>query len=53
MWTGDYLAYVRGLSPRADYRTVEGVGHFLMLEKPAEFNATLIEMLEGSGLLEK
>ena len=29
----------------ADYRIMEGVGHFLMLEKPAEFNATLADML--------
>lgn len=51
MWTDDYVAYVRGLSPRADYRTMDGVGHFLMLEKPAEFNATFIEMLRKGGLL--
>ncbi len=28
--------------PKVDYREMEGVGHFLMMEKPAEFNAQLI-----------
>ena len=45
MWTEDYQAYVRSLSPKTDYRTLDGVGHWLMLEKPAEFNAALTDML--------
>lgn len=46
-----YEAYARSLSTRTDYRTVEGVGHFMMLEKPAMFNATLADMLREFGLL--
>ena len=53
MWTSDYEAYVRSLSPQVDYRTLEGVGHFLMLEKPSEFNAMLTEMLRKYDLVSK
>ncbi len=45
MWTEDYKEYVRSLSRQTEYRTIEGVGHWLMLEKPAAFNAALTEML--------
>jgi pimeloyl-ACP methyl ester carboxylesterase len=51
MWTEEYQAYIRSLSPQTDYRTIEGVGHWLMLEKPAEFNAALVEMLRKFRLL--
>jgi pimeloyl-ACP methyl ester carboxylesterase len=47
-WTPEYEAYVRSRSPRADYRVLEGTGHFVMLEKPAGFNAALREMLHQS-----
>jgi pimeloyl-ACP methyl ester carboxylesterase len=50
MWNDDYKEYVRALSPQTDYRSIDGVGHWLMLEKPAEFNATLVEMLRKYGL---
>lgn len=51
MWTDEYKAYVKGLSDRTDYRAMEGVGHWLMLEKPAEFNAQLVDMLSKFGLI--
>jgi pimeloyl-ACP methyl ester carboxylesterase len=44
------LVLIRGVSAQADYRNVDGTGHFLMLEKPAEFNASLIEMLRKFDL---
>jgi pimeloyl-ACP methyl ester carboxylesterase len=50
-WTADYKAYVRSLSKQTDYRTIEGVGHFLMLEKPTEFNAALTDMLRKFHLM--
>jgi pimeloyl-ACP methyl ester carboxylesterase len=53
MWTDDYQNYVRSLSSQTDYRTVDGAGHFLMLEKPAEFNAALIESLRKFDLISK
>ena len=51
MWTAEYESYVRSLSPKTDYRVIDGPGHFLMLEKPAEFNAALIDMLEKFNLI--
>jgi len=52
MWTDEYRDYLRSLSPQTDYRAIEGVGHWLMLEKPAEFNTTLTEMLRKFALLD-
>ena len=53
MWNEDYKEYVKSLSSQTEYRAFEGVGHWLMLEKPAEFNAALIEMLGKYGLIGK
>jgi len=52
-WNGDYENYVRSLSPQSDYVVMEDVGHFPMLEKPAEFNDTLMSMLRKHGLVAK
>jgi pimeloyl-ACP methyl ester carboxylesterase len=53
MWTADYEGYIKGLSPETEYRTIDGAGHFLMLEKPKEFNAVLIEVLGKHELIGK
>jgi len=53
MWTESYEQYVRSLSGKTDYRLIEGTGHFLMLEKPGKFNATLLEMLAKFDLVGK
>jgi pimeloyl-ACP methyl ester carboxylesterase len=53
MWTAEYEAYVRGLSPQTDYRVIDGVGHFLMREKPAEFNQALVDVLQKFDLIDK
>jgi pimeloyl-ACP methyl ester carboxylesterase len=45
-WREDYEAFVRRLAPQVDYRVMEGVRHFLMLEKPEEFNAILAAFVE-------
>ena len=52
-WANGYEGYVRSLSPQVDYRVLDGAGHFLMLEKPAEFNAILLEMLQKFDLAAK
>jgi pimeloyl-ACP methyl ester carboxylesterase len=52
-WNADYEAYVRALSPKTDYRVLEGTGHCLMLEKPAQFNAALLDMLQKFDLVKK
>jgi pimeloyl-ACP methyl ester carboxylesterase len=51
MWTENYEKYVRGLSEKTDYRFIEGTGHFVMLEKAAQFNAALVEMLGKFDLI--
>lgn len=50
-WPPDYVAYVKRLAPGVRYETMNGVGHFLMLERPAEFNAMLSEFLRGLRLI--
>jgi pimeloyl-ACP methyl ester carboxylesterase len=50
-WTADYEKYVRKLAPQVDYQVMDGVGHFLMMEKPAEFNKRLSAFLEKQGVL--
>lgn len=53
LWTDEYKEYVRSLSSRTDYRALDGVGHWLMLEKPAEFNAILTDMLRQAELIDR
>jgi len=52
MWTEDYKNYVKGLSEKSEYHAIEGVGHWLMLEKPKEFNAILTEWLAKNDLMD-
>jgi pimeloyl-ACP methyl ester carboxylesterase len=49
-WTDDYKAFARKLVPGLEYREYDGVGHFLFLEKPKEFNAALAEFLTKQGV---
>ena len=50
-WTPAYVEYVRKLSPQVDYRVIDGAGHFVMLEKPQEFNAAILDFLQKQKLL--
>jgi pimeloyl-ACP methyl ester carboxylesterase len=50
-WTDDYKAFVKKLVPGLDYREFDGVGHFLFMEKPKEFNAALVEFLTKQGVV--
>lgn len=50
-WPPDYVAYVRKLCPGVEYRAVDGVGHFLMMEKPDVFNGILAEFLRKQGFV--
>jgi pimeloyl-ACP methyl ester carboxylesterase len=52
-WNEGYEKYVRSLTSQSDYVMMGGVGHFLMLEKPAAFNATLTEKLRKFDLIAK
>jgi len=50
-WSAEYEQFVRGLIPKVDYQVWEHVSHFLMMEKPREFNATALKFLEENQLL--
>jgi pimeloyl-ACP methyl ester carboxylesterase len=50
-WDDDYEKYVRKLAPHVNYQVMEGVGHFLMLEKPKEFNELLAAFLRKEEIL--
>jgi pimeloyl-ACP methyl ester carboxylesterase len=39
--------WIRQFAPKAEFHTVAGTGHFLMMEKPAEFNRLLRSFLVG------
>jgi len=51
MWSAEYEAYVRSLDPQVEFHTIEGAGHFLMMEKPAEFDRLLDGFLARLGLM--
>ncbi len=52
VWTPEYEQFVRGLAPKVDYQMWENVSHFLMMEKPREFNAALTVFLQQNQLLD-
>ena len=43
----------RGIAPKMDFQMWDAVGHFLMMEKPQEFNAAVLQWLEKNKLLKK
>jgi pimeloyl-ACP methyl ester carboxylesterase len=45
-WTADYEDFVRQLQPEVNYNTIEGTGHFVMMEKPAEVNRHILAFLD-------
>lgn len=45
-WTAEYEKFVRNLAPKMQYETFDGVSHFLMLDKPAEFNEVVRAFLK-------
>lgn len=50
-WPADHEQKVKKLNAKAEYRVMDGVGHFLMIDRPAEFNRLLAEFLAGIGVL--
>ena len=50
-WPPDTEQFLRGLAPDLEYQMWEGVGHFLMMEKPKQFNDTVIAFLDKKNLL--
>ena len=50
-WNDDYEAFVRGLAPQVDYHILDDISHFLMMERPQDFDRLLIDFLENNALL--
>ncbi len=41
----------RSIAPNMEFQMWEGVGHFIMMEKPKEFNAAVLQFLDKNKLL--
>jgi len=52
-WTAEYETFVRGLVSDLDYRVWDGVSHFLMMDRPKEFNEAVLGFLRSKELLKK
>lgn len=52
-WPADHEKKVRKLNAKAEYRAVEGAGHFLMVDKPEVFNDTLVRFLRRIGVVDR
>jgi len=52
-WSAEYEQFVRGLAPKVDYQMWENLSHFLMMEKPREFNAAVTIFLQQNQLLNR
>ena len=50
-WGPDTETFLRSLAPTLEFHQWEGVSHFLMMEKPEEFNQTLQTFLSKYKLL--
>lgn len=50
-WNDDYEKFVRDLIPNLDYRVWPGVSHFLMIDRPADFNSAVAEFIAKNKLL--
>jgi len=50
-WPPDTEQFLRGLAPDLELQWFEGVGHFLMMEKPKQFNDAVIAFLNKKNLL--
>ena len=52
-WPTDTEQFYRGIAPKLEFVMWDGVGHFLMMERPKQFNDTVIAFLDKNGLLKK
>jgi pimeloyl-ACP methyl ester carboxylesterase len=52
-WPADTEQFYRSLVPKLDFQMWDGVGHFLMMEKPKQFNDSLVAFLDKNSLLKK
>jgi pimeloyl-ACP methyl ester carboxylesterase len=52
-WPADTEQFDRSIAPKLDYQVWEGVGHFLMMERPKEFSQAVNAFLDKNALLKK
>ncbi len=50
-WPADTEQFFRSIAPNLDFHMWEGVGHFLMMDKPKQFNEAVIAFLNKNSLL--
>ena len=50
-WPADTEEFYRNIAPNLDFQMLDGVGHFLMMEKPKQFNDAVIAFLDKNSLL--
>jgi pimeloyl-ACP methyl ester carboxylesterase len=50
-WPADTEQFYRSIAPNLDFQMWEGMGHFLMMEKPKHFNDAVIAFLNKNALL--
>jgi len=52
-WPADTEEFYRGIAPKLEFQMWDGVGHFLMMERPKQFNEAVIAFLDKNSLLKK
>jgi pimeloyl-ACP methyl ester carboxylesterase len=50
-WAPDTEQFFQSIAPNLELHWFDGVGHFLMMEKPKEFNETVVVFLDKNKLL--
>ncbi len=50
-WPADTEQFFRSLAPNLEFHMWEGVGHFLMMERPKQFNEAVIVFLNKNSVL--
>lgn len=52
-WPVDTEEFYRSIAPKLEFQMWDGVGHFLMMERPKQFNEVVIAFLDKNALLKK
>jgi pimeloyl-ACP methyl ester carboxylesterase len=52
-WPADTEQFYRSIAPTLDFQMWDGVGHFLMMERPEQFDDAVIAFLDKHALLKK
>ncbi|MEK6282564.1 MAG: alpha/beta hydrolase [Acidobacteriota bacterium] len=52
-WPADTEQFYRNTAAKLDFQMWDGVGHFLHMEKPKQFNDAVIAFLDSNALLKK